>query len=106
SGAIVVGASGGAGSNAPACYTNHGDRVDAYAWGGGVATLGYGDLKANGADQRQWYTGSFGGTSSASPIVAGSVALIQAIRKSRGMPVLTPAAMRSLLRPTGTPQSP
>jgi len=69
SGAIIVGASSGGGSRTPACFTNSGKRVDVYSWGGGVATLGYAELpslRANGTDQRQWYTGSFSGTSSAS----------------------------------------
>ena len=48
--------------------SNFGSRVDVQGWGDSVATLAYGDLlMANGSDSRQWYTGSFSGTSSASP---------------------------------------
>jgi hypothetical protein len=52
----------------------------------------------------QWYTGSFSGTSSASPIVAGAVALIEGIRKKLGMSPLNSTEMRSLLRSTGAAQ--
>jgi hypothetical protein len=109
SGAIMVGASEGAGSNAPACWTNSGRRVDAFSWGGGVATLGYGpvsSLQANGSDARQWYTGSFSGTSSASPIVAGAIAVVQGIRRRLLERMLDPAQMRALIASTGTRSSP
>ena len=109
SGAIMVGASVGNGSLFPACFTNHGTRVDVHGWGGGVATLGYGptdSLRANGADASQWYTTSFGGTSSASAIIAGAAALVQSARVEQGLSRLSPAAMRSLLMSTGTPQTP
>ncbi len=105
SGAIMVGASAGGGSLMPACFSSFGSRVDVHGWGGGVATLGYGRFKANGEDERQWYTDDFGGTSSASPIVAGAVCSIQGIRRARGLPLLGPVDMRRLLRLTGTPQA-
>ncbi|MGW6459230.1 S8 family serine peptidase [Streptomyces sp. NPDC055078] len=107
SGAIIVGASVGGGSNSPACFTNHGSRVDVFSWGGSVATLGYGEsssLRADGGDARQWYTRTFSGTSSASPVVTGAAALVQSIRLSHGLPRLTARQMRSLLVGTGTPQ--
>ena len=56
-------------------------------------------------DRRQWYTRTFSGTSSASPIVAGAVASIQGIRKAYGLSILNPRQMRDLLRTTGTPQA-
>lgn len=142
SGAIVVGASNGAppgsatGSQAPACFTNFGPRVDVQAWGGNVGTLSYGTtgcgvrldaagnpvldmngnpicdplpdptLRANGTDPDQWYTRTFSGTSSASPIVAGAAALVQGIRIAAGQAPLTSVEMRTLLASTGTPQTP
>lgn len=106
SGAILVGASGGYfANNSPACFTNFGSRVDVQGWGDWVATLGYGDwIRVNGDDDRQWYTNRFGGTSSATPIVAGAAASIQGHRKARGLPVLNSKKMRQVLVQTGTPQ--
>ncbi len=51
------------------------------------------------------YTNSFDGTSSASPIVAASVAAIQGMLKAQGLPVLSPLVMRQLLTTTGSPQT-
>lgn len=133
SGAIVVGASNN--DLTPACFTNFGPRVDVHAWGGGIGTLGYGTmfaprldaagnpvldaagmpifdevpdptLRANGADGRQFYTRTFGGTSGASPIVVGAAALVQSTRAARGLLKLTSVQMRALLVATGTPQAP
>lgn len=107
SGAILVGA-GTSGGRVPHAWSNFGSRVDVQGWGDMVATLGYGDSgpwsRVNGNDVRQFYTGGFSGTSSASPIVAGAVAAVQGILKTRSLPVLSPVAMRNLLRTTGTPQ--
>jgi len=47
------------------------------AWGDSVATLGYGDLQDREGHDRD-YTDNYTGTSSATPLVAGSLALIQA----------------------------
>jgi len=104
SGAILVGG-GSSSSRSPMCWTNYGSRVDVQGWGENVMTTGYGDFKANGNDDKQWYSRSFSGTSSASPIVAGSVAAIQGIYKKRGYSPLSPKRMRSLLRSTGTAQA-
>jgi hypothetical protein len=108
SGAIIVGASDSGGAGTPMCFTNFGPRVNVRAWGSSVGSLGFGDdasLQANGGDDRQWYTRSFSGTSSASPIVTGAAALIQGTRDAAGLAKLTPLQMRSLLVATGVPQS-
>lgn len=102
SGAILVGASSSY-ARAPACFTNFGNRIDLHGWGESVATLGYGDL-ASGSDDKL-YTASFSGTSSATPIVAGAVASVQGVNLARRGDYLTPAAVRSLLRSTGTAQT-
>jgi len=106
SGAILVGAGTSAGRS-PKCFTNFGARIDAQGWGENVATLGKGDLMAvNGAnDPRQFYTGSFNGTSSATPIVAGSAAVLQSFRKARGQSRLTPREMRLIFQRSGMPQA-
>lgn len=107
SGAIIVGASV-AGQLVRASFSSFGSRVDVQGWGNDVATTGnsfnVGDLWQAGSDDRQRYTGLFGGTSSASPIVAGAALAIQSRRKYCGLPVLDSREMRDLLVATGTPQ--
>lgn len=84
-------------------FSNYGSAVDAQGWGREVTTCGYGDLQG-GSSEDEWYTDQFSGTSSASPIVVGAVACIQGVLRARGMSPLTPAAVRNLLRSTGSPQ--
>jgi subtilisin family serine protease len=112
SGAIMVGAGG-----APAAFggttadrsrmsfSNYGSTVDVQGWGTLVTTTGYGDAyRAEGANL--YYTTQFGGTSSASAIVASAVVLLESFHEARFGTVLSPAAMRSLLVATGSPQQP
>lgn len=102
SGAILVGA-GMPYTGAPEGFSNFGRRVDVHGWGSGVMTLGYDSMVPGaGGDARQRYRSSFGGTSSASPIVAGAAAAIQSIRRFFGVGLLTSVEMRNLLRDTGT----
>jgi hypothetical protein len=54
--------------------------IDAQGWGREVTTCGYGDLQG-GSNEDLWYTDTFSGTSSASPIVTGVIACIQARRR-------------------------
>ena len=84
-------------------FSNYGSAVDAQGWGREVTTTGYGDLQG-GSNEDLWYTDRFSGTSSASPIVVGAVASVQGFLRAGGKPPLTPAAMRALLRRTGSPQ--
>lgn len=105
SGAILVGASNAL-DRAPTCFTNFGSRIDVQAWGENVVTLGYGDLFNGGGDENQFYTDSFMGTSSASPIVTGAAASLQGISLAAGAGSIDPSQMRQLLRATGTPQAP
>jgi subtilisin family serine protease len=108
SGAILV----GAGAPAKAGFvdrsrlefSNYGARVDVQGWGRSVATLDYGDLQDCDAVDRR-YTGAFGGTSSASPIVAAGALSLQGIAAASGGRRLDPREMRALLRDTGTPQA-
>jgi hypothetical protein len=84
-------------------FSNWGALIDAQGWGREVTTCGYGDL-VGGTDEDLWYTDTFSGTSSASPIVTGAIGCLQGMAKARGRPVLTPAQIRNCLRSTGSPQ--
>jgi Subtilase family len=84
-------------------FSNYGAVVDAQGWGADVTTCGYGDYQG-GTNEDLWYTRNFSGTSSASPMIVGAVACVQGILRGSCRPTLTPAAMRNLLRSTGSPQ--
>jgi len=112
SGAIIVGAGapppGTHGRNHGADrsrlgFSNYGARVDVQGWGREVTTCGYGDLQG-GPNENFWYTDTFSGTSSASPIVVGALGCIQGRLKNRSKALLTPAKAKTLLRTTGSPQ--
>lgn len=104
SGAIMVGAGNAWRTRSLSAGSNFGERVDVQGRGEGVVSAGYGCLFWGGSPERA-YTATFGGTSSASPIVAAAAASIQGYLKATGRPVLTPAQMRTLLVSTGTPQT-
>jgi len=111
SGAIIVGAggaySGGTWPNGDLqklSFSSYGSRFDLQGWGENVYTTGYGDLyNAQGANY--FYTSSFSGTSSASPIVAGALACAEGyyLANISSTPP-SPAYMRNLLVTYGTPQ--
>jgi serine protease len=111
SGAIIVGAGGvypggtwSEGNLERLSFSSYGSRFNLQGWGEDVVTTGYGNLyNAEGVNYR--YTNTFSGTSSASPIVAGAIAVAEGDRLARGLPPLPPAAMRSLLVATGIPQN-
>ncbi|HWS99687.1 MAG TPA: S8 family serine peptidase [Pyrinomonadaceae bacterium] len=84
-------------------FSNHGSMFDVQAWGREVTTCGYGDLQGGG-NEDLWYTDQFSGTSSASPIVVGSLGCVQGILRAAARPLLTPARARALFRSTGSPQ--
>jgi hypothetical protein len=107
SGAIIVGAgappSGNYGPDRSRLrFSSFGSRVDLQGWGKEVVTTGYGYLY-KGSNKNQWYTQRFGGTSSASPIVTGAVALFSSIAQTRGN-YLNPKQIREILVKTGSPQ--
>ena len=86
--AIIVGA-GSSTTHERLSFSSYGSRVDVQGWGHNVTTAGYGDA-FNPADDRQLYTYSFSGTSSATPIVAGAVLAMQGVVKNCGRPLLLP----------------
>jgi len=112
SGAILVGAGapppGTHGQNHGAdrsrlAFSNFGARVDVQGWGREVTTTGYGDLQG-GSSEDLWYTNTFSGTSSASPIIVGTLGCMQGVLRAANKTLLTPASARNLLRTTGSPQ--
>ncbi|GAB3280418.1 hypothetical protein GCM10027589_07340 [Actinocorallia lasiicapitis] len=124
SGAIIVGAGEAPTVNGANCYgtnrpaprtaintpttgwgSTYGSRVDVQGYGNCVTTVGvpaHKYLTPSETDPNKMYTRA-GGTSSATPIVAGAVAALQGIAKKAGA-VLTPAEVRHILKVTGTPQ--
>ena len=83
--ALIVGA-GDSGTRARLSFSSYGSRLDLQGWGNNVTTLGYGNTF--NPEIRQRYTASFGGTSSASPIVTGAVLAMQGVVRACGRPLL------------------
>ncbi|MHC4414298.1 MAG: S8 family serine peptidase [Planctomycetota bacterium] len=110
SGAIIVGAGaapppfGSDVAGSRLWFSNYGSTVDLQGWGQGVWTTGYGNAWSS-EGVNLWYTSSFGGTSSASPIVAGACALLQSAYKDATGSVLSPVEVKELLQETGWPQT-
>jgi len=89
-------------------FSNYGARLDAQGWGREVTTTGgfwdrAGDLQG-GAEEIAWYTDTFSGTSSASPVVVGALAALQGILKAAGLAPMSPQQAREVLRRSGSPQ--
>lgn len=102
SGAVMVGA--GNLGHSPEWFTNYGARIDVHGFGSNVYTLGYGGLY--GSDTTNYYTATFGGTSSASPIIVGACAILQGIHKQAHGRPLDYTEMHELLINYSTPQAP
>ena len=106
SGAIIVGAGAAPGCTNPARgrlgFSTFGPRVNLQGWGECVVTTGYNDLQAG--PMNEWYTDTFGGTSSASPIVTGAAASLSSVAQQQGF-TWTPTQIRSRLVATGTAQA-
>ena len=84
-------------------FSNYGSRVDLQGYGIMVYTAGYGDLYSAGG-KNFWYTSGFSGTSSASPIVTGSVACVSGVFKNMLGVTIDADSARNLLVATGSPQ--
>jgi hypothetical protein len=85
-------------------FSNYGERVNLQGFGRGVYTTGYGSLFDGGGDINQYYTATFSGTSSASPIVTGSVACLQGYYMATYAVPLDADIARSILVATGSVQ--
>jgi hypothetical protein len=112
SGGVIVGAGGAyaggtwsGGDLERLAFSSYGSRFDLQGWGEDVVTTGYGDLySAEGVNR--YYTSTFSGTSSASPIVAAAIANCVGRWTALGHPAaaLGPRVLRSFLVTSGTPQ--
>lgn len=85
-------------------FSNYGSLVDCQGWGREVTSCGYGDLQG-GVTEDSWYTDQFSGTSSASPIIVGSLACVQGALKAAALPLLNPQTARTVLRSSGSAQN-
>ncbi|CAM3606858.1 hypothetical protein FSS13T_21530 [Flavobacterium saliperosum S13] len=103
SGAIIVGGGIPDISHNRISYSTYGSRVDVQGWANNVRACGTGDFIMIGGDFNQSYT-NFSGTSSATPIVASCVVVLQSYYYGLTGLYLTGAQMRQLLQQTGIPQ--
>lgn len=103
SGAIIVGGGLANTSHDRISYSTYGSRVDVQGWAQNVFACGYGDLIQIGGDFNQGYT-NFSGTSSATPMVAACVIVLQSYYFGLTGTYMTPSVMRNLLKTTGIPQ--
>jgi hypothetical protein len=74
-------------------FSCFGSRIDCYAWGEDIDTTGDGYTGTSTTA----YTSGFGGTSGASPIVAGAALLVQSWRKSAHGMIYAPVFVREML---------
>ncbi len=93
SGAIIVRAATSVAPHSRLAFSNYGSRVDAYAWAESIYAAGDGGM----GDSTTAYTSGFGGTSGASPIVAGAAILLQAWASVYLGNRYTPSGVRDLL---------
>lgn len=109
SGAIIVGAGTSNTLHNKLSFSTYGSRVDLQGWGQNVYTTGYFAGSSSsfliGNDFNQSYNTSFNGTSSATPIVASCVAVLQSYYHSLTGNYLTSAQLKSILQQTGIAQS-
>jgi hypothetical protein len=92
SGAIMVGAASSSTPHSRSSFSNYGSRIDCYGWGDSIDTTGDGWT----GNATNTYTTSFGGTSGASPIIAGSALIVQSWLIKHAQ-LYSPSSMRSVL---------
>lgn len=103
SGAIIVGAASSAAPHTRMGFSSHGARIDCYGWGQNIDTTGDGWTGTSTTA----YTGTFGGTSGASPIVTGAALSVQGMVEAAAGLRLSPLQMRAVLTnpATSTPSA-
>jgi serine protease len=101
SGAIMVGAGSSASPHTRLSFSNHGNRIDCYAWGENIDTT---TTDSTGTDNTA-YTAGFSGTSGASPIVVGAALLVQSIAEASLGYRFSPLELRGILTIDGTPSA-
>ena len=109
SGAIMVGGGEPPNSGVPRTWagSSYGSRVDMQGWYGDIPTTGgegMADLFYPDGDNKQAYTGYFGGTSGASPMVVSAVVIANAVAIERNGEPWAPLELRAALKSTGIPQ--
>ncbi|MCW2487916.1 S8 family serine peptidase [Candidatus Symbiopectobacterium sp. NZEC127] len=131
SGAVVVFAGGNGGHNlrqlsqfndlgdsggimAGACSSSNGQRLpfsnfnlylSANSWGENVTTTGYGGLQNPPPVPLRAYTGTYSGTSSATPLLTGAMALIQSYARATYRVVLSSRDMLQVIERSGSRQA-
>ncbi len=98
SGAIMVASASTRVPHARDSSTNYGSRIDCYAWGSKIKTIGNLGNSQSSTD----FTKNFNGTSGAAAIIAGAALSVQSMRESLGGPRFTPDEMRNMLALNGT----
>ncbi|MCI0748397.1 MAG: S8 family serine peptidase [Verrucomicrobia subdivision 3 bacterium] len=93
SGAIVVGAASSTMPHQRLGFSNFGSRIDCFAWGENIDTCGDGWM----GTATNNYIAVFGGTSGASPIIAGAALLLQSLRAVSSSVKYSPSELRKLL---------
>lgn len=71
------------------------------SWSAGVTTCGYGDLFFPGGDSNRSYTSQYGGSSAATPLVAGVYALVQGALMQRQHTYMDGHTLRDIVRFSG-----
>ncbi len=85
-------------------FSNYGERVNIQGYGSDIYTTGYGGLYNGGGVEDSFYTATFGGTSGASPIVAGAAACLQGRYQELYGTYMTSDQIRDIIVATGTLQ--
>jgi hypothetical protein len=106
--AIVVGAGASAFPHGRITGSNHGTRVDCYAWGENVFTAGGigtspPPMPDPGQSAPNRYSNDYSGTSAAAAIVAGAALIVQSAYKASTLGSRMSAELRALLKANGTP---
>jgi serine protease len=104
SGAIMVGAGSSAAPHTRMNFSNFGSRIDCYGWGENVDTS---TSTTSSPFSLNAYTGTFNGTSSASPIITGAALVLQGLAQASLGYRFSPRQVRAMLSDpaTGTASS-